>query len=224
MTVATLLAAVSVSTLSVSAIQQRYESVSCQSDIVSSTVVATFCGHPEGNTLVLDLLILWRGEPGWFHGTTAGVRGSSGSSVSGRGIRGAVSHSTHYGGVTIGFDANFDTRTATVAQSSIDLARVNTVVVDDVDGQRRIGATRWTDPALPLVGDWNLALAQRSGALTRDLRCEIPMPVPPLRQPPVLTVCEKLQNARRHTPSRRAIRRDTAVSGRAAPRHPTASS
>src|SRR3954465_3159814 len=46
--------------------QQPRESASCQSNIVSSTVVATFCGHRQGDNEMLDLLILWRGRQGGF--------------------------------------------------------------------------------------------------------------------------------------------------------------
>ena len=188
----TLAAFIALSALAVIGVQQR-ESSTCQSDIVSSTVVSSFCGHHEGENEVLDLLILWRGTPGWFHGKGPGRRGSSGSSVIG-GTKGVVSQSTYYGDVTIAFEASFDTRIATVGQSRVKLDRVNTIVVDHVDGDWRIASTRWTEPGLPLVGDWNLALAIRSREFVRDLRCEIPMPPPPpLPQPPILTVCEKLK-------------------------------
>jgi hypothetical protein len=189
----TILAGVITATmLSATVAQQHRESSSCQSDVVSSTVVATFCGHREGENEILDLLILWRGRPGWFHWNGTGRRGSSGSSVVG--TKGVVSQSTYYGDVTIAFEANFDTRIATVGQSTIKLDHLNTVVVDDVDGDWRITGTRLTEPALPLVGDWNLTLAKRSGDFVRDLQCDIPMPAPPpLPQVPVLTVCDKLK-------------------------------
>lgn len=189
-----LAAIVTLSALASTVVQQPRESASCQSDIVSSTVVTTFCGHREGDNLVLDLLIVWRGEPGWFHRTGTGPHGSSGSRWSGGGVKGVVSHSWFYGDVTIAFDANFDTRTATIARTTVRLDRVNTVVVDQVQAAGRVTATRWTDPALPLDGDWNLALAKRSSDLLRDLQCDIPMPPPPpWPQVPVLTVCDKLK-------------------------------
>lgn len=59
---ATILAGVmTVSMLAAPILGQQRESSSCQSDVVSSTVVSTFCGHHEGEHEVLDLLILWRG-------------------------------------------------------------------------------------------------------------------------------------------------------------------
>ena len=170
------------------------ESASCQSDIVSSTAVSTFCGHRQGDNEIVDLLILWRGKPGWFQSTGTGRVGSGGSRTFGAGTNGVVSHTQSYGEVTIAFHADFDRNSATIGQSTIKLDGINTIVVDDVDRDWRITNTRWTDPALPLVGDWNLVLATRSREFVRDLQCNIPMPAtPPLPQVPVHTVCDKLK-------------------------------
>jgi hypothetical protein len=176
------------------AAQQPRESTTCQSDIASATVVTTFCAHREGDTLVLDLLILWRGAPGWFQWKGTGTRGSSGSTLVGKGIKGAVSHSTSYGDVTIAYGADFERGEATIEHTTIRLDSANTVIVDDADASPRITATRWTRPVLPLVGDWNLALTRRSSGFMRDLRCDVPMPAPPpVPQPPVVTVCDRLK-------------------------------
>src|SRR4030095_4364273 len=174
--------------------QQPRESASCQSDIVSSTVVSTVCGHRQGDNAIVDLVILWRGTPGCFQRNGTGGSGGAGSRSFGAGTNGVVSHSQYYGEVTIAFRADFDIGSATIGQSTIKLDHLNTIVVDDVDRDWRITNTRWTDPALPLVGDWNLMLAKRSREFVRDLQCDIPMPAPPpLPQVPVLTVCDKLK-------------------------------
>lgn len=186
---------IGVTALTAAACQSR-ESASCQSDIVSSTVVATFCGHRQGDNEVLDLLILWRGKPGWFQRHQLGS-GGGGSRLFGAGTNGQVSEHKTYGDVTIAFDANFDTNVVTIGRSTVKLDHINTVIVDDVDGDWHASATRWTEPRLQLVGDWNLALASRSSELLRDLRCDIPMPDPSasagVSQVPVITVCEKLK-------------------------------
>jgi hypothetical protein len=175
---------------------QPRESASCQSNIVSSTVVATFCGHFQGNNEILDLLILWRGKPGWFQRHHPGG-GGGGGRVFGAGTNGQVSQHQTYGDVTIAFDANFDTNVATIGRSTVQLDHINTVIIDDVDGDWHTTATRWIEPRLPLVGDWNVALAQRSSELLRYLRCDVPMPDPSasyaVPQVPVITVCEKLK-------------------------------
>ena len=173
---------------------QRQESASCQSNIVSSTVVATFCGHRDGNRELLDLLILWRGKPGWFHGAQSG---SGGTRVFGARTRGKVFAYQTYGDVTFAFDVDFDTQAAKIGRATVVLDRINTVVVDDVDGDSRVSATRWTEPRLPLVADWNLSLAQQSSELMRDLRCDLAMPDPPASfagtRVPVITVCDKVK-------------------------------
>src|SRR3954465_12567979 len=124
-------------------LQQPRESASCQSDIVSSTAVSTFCGHRQGDNEVVDLLILWRGKPRWFG---AGGHGGGGSRRFGAGTNGVVSHAQYYGQVTIAFRADFDSGSATIGQSTIKLDHLNTIVVDDVDRDWRITNTRWTDP------------------------------------------------------------------------------
>lgn len=156
--------------------QHPRESASCQSDIVSSTTVATFCGHRQNDNEIIDLLTLWRGKPGWFRWKGTGGRGSGGSRRFGAGTNGVVSHSQSYGDVTIAFQVDFDTNSVSIGQSTIKLDRINTIVVDDVERDWRITNTRWTDPALPLVGDWNLALAKRSREFVRDLQCDIQCP------------------------------------------------
>lgn len=172
---------------------QAQESARCQSDIVSSTVVATFCGHRDGDTEKLDLLIIWRGSPGWFQRKGAGGGGSGGRDRFGAGTKGVVSRWQSYGDVTIRFDVDFDTQVARIGSFTIELDRRNTIVVDGVDAEWRITATRWTDPVLPLNGDWNLALARQSGEVVRDLRCDVQMPRSSLPQVPVITVCDKLK-------------------------------
>ncbi len=142
---------ISVMVLAAAACQPR-ESTSCQSNIVSSTVVATFCGHRQGDNEILDLLILWRGKPGWFQRRyPGGVAGRGGSRVFGGGTNGIVSAYEAYGDVTIAYDANFDTNVATIGQSTVKLDHINTVLIDDVDGDWHTSATRWTEPGLPLA-------------------------------------------------------------------------
>jgi hypothetical protein len=180
---------------------QSREIASCGSNIVSSTVVATFCGHRLDNDEILDLLILWRGNPGWFQRREGGRVGGGGSRQFGAGTKGHVSQYSMYGDVTISFDADFDANIVKIGEVPVPLNGVNTVLVDDIDepGARRISATRWTEPRLPLIGDMNLILVQRSRELLDYLRCEIPMPAPPsmrtsTSQIPIVTVCEKLKS------------------------------
>jgi hypothetical protein len=175
---------------------QSNESASCQSSIVSATVVATFCGHRQDANEMLDLLIVWRGSPGWFQNRHFGG-GGGGFNKFGGGTRGYVAMHQAYGDVTISFDADFDANTVTIGDQTVALGGMNTIVVDKVDrpGVHQISATRRTAPRLPLGGDVNLILVRRSRDLLHDLQCDIPMPTPPfgVPQPPVITVCEKLR-------------------------------
>ena len=176
-------------------------STGCQSDIVSATVVTTSCTHVEREMQVLDLLVLWRGGPGWFQ-SAGGAGGGGGSSTYPPGSKGQVSRYMRYGDVTFAFSADFDAQTVTIGDSAIRLDTINTVLVDDVDipGRRRIVGMTRVDPILPLAADTNLALAQRSRDVRDYLQCQVPMPRPAGRiaSPPlqVITVCEKLQRLR----------------------------
>jgi len=177
-------------------------STGCQSDIVSATVVTTSCTHAERETQVLDLLVLWRGRPGWFQDAGGAGSGVGGSSTHPPQSKGQVSHWVRYGDVTIAFSADFDAQTVTIDESAIRLDAINTVLMDDVDipGRRAISRTIRVDPVLPLTADTNLALAQRSRDVRDYLQCQVPMPRPAGRigSPPlqVITVCEKLQRLR----------------------------
>src|SRR5262245_50063453 len=133
---------VTFSTLAATIAAQRPEDIGCQADIVSSTVVGSFCGHRQGDRQVLDLLILWRGRPGWFHQKGPGYGGYSGSSSFGGGMKSVISESISYGDVRIEFDVNFNTGVLTIKQSTIMLDRINTVIVDNVDAAWNITNTR----------------------------------------------------------------------------------
>ena len=158
---------IAVTILAATVAVQPLKRVSCQSNIVSSTVVASFCSHREGDNELLDLLILWRGKPGWFlRRSPADGGGVGGSERFGGGMRGAVAQQQTYGAVTIAFDANFDTSVVTIGPSTVAGSRERGV--DDVTAIG-MSATRWTEPRRRLAGDWNVALARRSPQL-QDLR------------------------------------------------------
>ena len=174
--------------------------VGCDSNIISSTVVATYCGHADGSEQILDLLILWRGDPGWFERGQGGS-GSGGTYEATGGVTSHVTQYSMYGGVAIGFEADFDKNSASVGETVVQLDRVNTVLVDNVDkpGARAVSTTLWTEPRLPLSGDVHVALIRQSSALLDYLRCDLPMPgesAARSRTPrvPVVTVCEKLKS------------------------------
>ena len=182
-------------------IQVPRDSTSCQFSIVSSTVVVTYCGHRDGDEEVMDVLIAWRGMPGWFQRgmgrSGQGGRRTFSVGLNGRpgtGIRGRVSDYATYNDVTISFDADFDAGTLSIGDETVPLKGVNALLIDHVDGAGAPAAPSrvWIEPRLPLGADVNLVLARRSRELRQFLRCDIPMPAASMPQPPVITVCEKL--------------------------------
>ena len=177
------------------------EQPSCQYNIVSSTVVTAYCSHRVGEDEVLDLLIAWRGQPGWFQGHE-GVTGGGGTREFGARTNGTVSQYAIYNGVRIAFDADFNAGTVSIGNLSVPLEGVNTILIDGVglpDAQRKSTMLR-IEPPLPLGVDVNLVLARRSRELRQFLRCDVPIPAPsPKQMPPqprVVTLCEKLRAKR----------------------------
>jgi len=175
------------------------ESTTCGTNIVSATVVATYCSHRVGDDEKLDLLILWRGQPGWFQRRGIGPSGTRGSRTMGGGLNGQVSDYRTYDGVTVGFDADFDAGTVTIGNTQLPLAQVSTVLVDEVDS--RAGPHLASGPHIAVTVksavDPNVVVIGRSDALVDYLQCEIPMPRVHMPQPPVITVCEKLARERK---------------------------
>jgi hypothetical protein len=179
---------------------QRRESTTCETNIVFATVLATYCSHASDNEDVVDLMILWRGQPGWFQRHGAGPIGGGGSHTIGA-TNGRVSEYRMYNGVTIRYDADFDAGTVTISglAAPIGLEKVNAVLVDGVDqstGAHLRGTLRIA-PSVTFGGDHNLKVIQSSRTLVAFLQCGIPMPASrgPVPQP-VITVCEKLASGR----------------------------
>jgi len=187
-------------TLLSASVQQHVESTTCETNIVSATVVATYCSHRSGSDDAVDLMILWRGRAGWFQHGASGRNGTSGSHTLGGGTAGHVSESRVYGDIQIRYDADFDARTVTLDRGSgpIMLDNVNALLVDGVDGDARPVKLLRVTPRVTLGGDHNLKVIQSSPALVGFIQCDIPMPPARSRlpQPPVVTVCEKLSTGR----------------------------
>jgi hypothetical protein len=142
---------------------------------VSSSVIGWWMAHPEGaGTSALDLLILWRGTPGWL------LRGGGmGGSASGRqGFASNMGTQTMWAGsraLTWTFDLT--AKTVTILDQSFSLAAVNVVLVDDADspqGSRVVRALR-IDPTYPGSAlHFELAL-RRSPELLEFLQCDVPL-------------------------------------------------
>jgi hypothetical protein len=145
-----------VAALGWSAEMHRPQSVegSIGSRVVSPAVVATWVvrREPQG-TRELELLVLWRGNPGCF--MRAGSNGSSGSVSSGsagdESDRGIVVEQLSYGGIVLDLEFDRTKRTVRVQDHDVILESTNVILVDEVDGATgpQIAGSLRVDPLFP---------------------------------------------------------------------------
>jgi len=141
--------------------------------ILSPAVVGGMFTHREASgSESLDLLVLWRGSPGWH------LRGTDhGGSAGGMGMSGRRGMTIRYG--TLSLYAAFEpaTRHCQIEDKDVPLGDDNVVLVDDVDGASglRVVKTMRIDPALPEPGRMELAI-RRSPELVAFLRCDVKLP------------------------------------------------
>jgi len=144
-------------------------------------------GADGGQTL--DLLVLWRGAPGWFATGSGSGTSSGGNSDS--------YHSTiRYGGLELQLEFQTQTRTATIQGKRIELRDDNVVLVDEVDspGGPSVVRTLRVDPELPRTDNGYPmieAVLRRSPAIVEFLRCETRLPEQ--RAQPILDrICDQV--------------------------------
>jgi hypothetical protein len=122
----------------------------------------------------LDLLVLWRGAPGWFAKAGGSGTSSGGNSES--------FHSTiRYGGLELQLELQPQTRFATIQGKRIELREDNVVLVDEVDGPSgpSVVRTLHVDPGLPRTDNGYPmieAVLRRSPAIVEFLRCDTRVP------------------------------------------------
>jgi hypothetical protein len=158
---------------------------------VSASVMASYFVRHAGAGDALELVVLWRGTPGWF--ATGGPSGSSG------GGGGTIwRHRFRDGGHEFEIVHDVATRTAIVAGITVKLGEANVVFVDEVDspGGPRVGGTltvnaqlgeeRGPGRVLPVLG--------QSQEIREYLRCGTPLPDPKW-QPFLAPVCARILGA-----------------------------
>lgn len=151
--------------------------------VVSPAVVATWFTHrvPSGGW-ALDLLVLWRGTPGWFmaDGGSGGAGEGSLPPSAGEGQRGPEVQHLFFGNLSL--EVRFDpvAGTAQIQDEILSLQGANVILVDEVDSAQglRIAGTVWVAPQLPESPVQLEALVRRSPELFSFLRCDTPLPDP----------------------------------------------
>ena len=117
----------------------------------------------------LDLIVVWRGAPGWF------TRGTSRSTSSGGSAD--TFHSTiRYGGLDLQLGLQPAKRTAEVQGQKVELGDANVILVDQVDtaGGAQVVRTLRVDPAVPLSEDGRPRVEEvlrRSQEIVSFLQC-----------------------------------------------------
>jgi hypothetical protein len=165
---------------------------------VSPSVIATaMCVTTERGVGTLELLVLWRGSPGWFWRDQG--KGGSGSSSSGGGIGGpgAPMMRTEWisqGGVTLNLRFDPTSGRLWILDQEIPLNGANVVLVDGVDepGGPRVAGTVHIEPSFDSLTDMPPRMSLpagyrpdsvpaqtfilRSPELVSFLRCDLPAP------------------------------------------------
>jgi len=134
---------------------------------ISPSVVETAFTHEESGSWILDLLVLWRGDPGWF---LAG--GANGTTESGGYGRPTVMHNRH---ADVDFDVILDAaaRVADVAGTKINLDEVNVVLVDGMPHGLKIVGTRRVNNRIERPPIGLHAVYRASRELDNFLRCDV---------------------------------------------------
>jgi hypothetical protein len=141
------------------------------SSVASAAVVAGWFTSGGDTNATLDLLVLWRGTPGWPLKSTS----SGGSGGGGGGSRRGMT--VNQGGLSLyaAFDGN--SRTAQIEEQTVRLGDNNVVLVDDVDGPRgpRVLKVLRVDPSLPDPRRIDAVIA-KSQELRTYMRCDAQLP------------------------------------------------
>lgn len=114
--------------------QPRGMGMSSGSRVVSPAVVATWISQYEPPRFTeLELLVLWRGTPGWFMRSdggesTSGSMGPPGQSGGVAGERGPVVHQISFGGLKLVLRFDPQTRSAQIQDREISLSDANVIL------------------------------------------------------------------------------------------------
>jgi hypothetical protein len=135
----------------------------------SAAVMTTYATRRLPSGEALELVILWRGTPGWF---TRGRASSSSGGVTKDGWR----HRFSQGGLEFEAALDFKTRNASIQGEIIKLGGANVILVDSVDSLRgaRVAGTLTVDARLGEGSGYLriLPVLARSKEIRGYLRCD----------------------------------------------------
>ena len=149
---------------------------------VSPSVLATdMCVVDAAGRGTLELLVLWRGSPGWFRKGTGGASGSGGGGSMGAGPSPMIrSEWVLQGGVNLAVRFDPAARKVWIQDKEIALDEANVVLVDGVDspaGPQVVRTLRidpeYRTPTRPLPVQ---TFIRRSPELVEFLQCDISVP------------------------------------------------
>lgn len=147
---------------------------------LSSSVSATFTAHgpPPNGPWTLELLVLWRGSPGWWQTPGIGSSTSVDSPIGGQ--RRLVTQSVSVGGRALELQFDPQTREARLQTQVVALGENNVLLVDDVDGATgaRIVGSVQVEPVFEQSANGVDALVRQSPELLDFLRCDAAMADP----------------------------------------------
>ena len=141
--------------------------------VLSPAVVATWTFHQdETGAAQLDLLVLWRGSPGWF--TRGGGGGGGGGSGSrGRDDRVVLTMQIRYGDVDLELVFDPVARMAQLDERQIPLGDANVILIDAVDTLPQVVGTTRVESTIPESGRRIEMVLRRSNELLEYLRCDV---------------------------------------------------
>jgi hypothetical protein len=155
-------------------------------DIISPVTAATYFFRPGDNRPELQLLVLWRGAPGWF------LAGPSSMSVR-QGGRVGTTTVVRFGAVELTLALDPAKKTATIQGKTVELLDNNVVLVDEVDrpGGGVVVEQLRVDPSVP-DSPAIVSVLRRSPRIVSFLRCGVLIPQTE-SQAMVNEVCSRLK-------------------------------
>jgi hypothetical protein len=138
--------------------------------VISPVALVTWITQAGSEGNAIDLIVLWRGTPGWF------LRGSN-ARASGGGD-GETFHSTiSYGGIDLELVLGLHSRIARIQGKEVRLLKDNVILVDRVDSVDgpQIIKTLAVDSHLPEARRVESAL-RSSNEIVNFLHCDTPLP------------------------------------------------